>query len=390
VALAAVALAAGVAVDAFLVGRPPGLTRMLPEVLARGTPAPLEIRSAGPRPGRFRVRQPAPADVVVTPPEGEGELTGSLVAHRRGRHVLPPPASRSEGPLGLGAWHHRGEGETEVRVYPDLPRARRLAAAVRRGEFDVSGLRLRGPLGLGTDFESIRDYEPDDDIRQVNWRATARMGRPMSNQFRVDLDRDVVCAVDCGRLMTAPLGDRTRLDTAIDAAVAVAAVADVLDDRSGMIAFDADVRRRVAPRRKGAGMVATALFDIEPARTDSDYELAFRAVGAGKRSFILVLTDLLEESAARPLLEAIPVLARKHAVAVASVTDPDLSRLVKMPPRNETDLYRAAVATNVLEARRLVAAKLTAAGAQIVEASPQGLPAACVSAYLRAKARARL
>ena len=380
----------GAGVDAFLVRKPPFLTRALQEVLARGTPVALEIRSAEPRPGHLRLRQAAPADVFVSPSHGESELVARLVAHRRGRHVLPPAASRSLGPLGLGAWHHRGEDAVEVRVYPDLPRARRIAAAVRRGEFDVSGLRLRGPLGLGTDFESIRDYLPDDDIRQVNWRATARTGRPMSNQFRVDLDRDVICAVDCGRLMAAPLGDRTRLDAAIDAAVAVAAVADVLDDRSGAIAFDSDVRRRVAARRKGAGIVATALFDVEPARTDSDYELAFRTVSSGKRSFVLVLTDLLEESAARPLLEAIPVLARKHAVAVAGVADPDLSRLAEDRPLSEADALRAVVANDVLAARRLVAVKLRAAGAQVIEASPQGLPAACVSAYLRAKARARV
>jgi uncharacterized protein (DUF58 family) len=129
---------------------------------------------------------------------------------------------------------------------------------------------------------------------------------------------------------------------------------------------------------------------VEPARTDSDYEMAFRAVSSGKRSFVLVLTDLLEESAARPLLEAIPVLARKHAVAVAGVADPDLSRLAEDRPLNEADALRAVVANDVLAARRLVAVKLRAAGAQVIEASPQALPAACVSAYLRAKVRARV
>jgi uncharacterized protein (DUF58 family) len=304
--------------------------------------------------------------------------------------VIPGATVRSEGPLRLAAWHHRSDMRDEIRVYPDLPRARRLATAVRRGEFDVSGVRLRGPLGLGTDFESIRDYLPDDDIRQVNWRATARLGRPMSNQFRVDLDRDVICAIDCGRLMAAPLADGTRLDAAIDAAVAVAAVADVLDDRSGAIAFDAELQRHLSARRKGAGAFATALFDVEPARTDSDYELAFRTIATGKRAFVLVLTDLLEESAARPLLEAIPLLARKHAVAVAGATDPDLERLINSVPLDAMDAYRSAVAVDVLAARRSVTAKLRAAGAQIVSAPPHALPAACVSAYLRAKASARL
>ena len=128
---------------------------------------------------------------------------------------------------------------------------------------EVEG-RRRGPLGLGTEFESVRDYLPDDDIRQVNWRATARLGRPMSNQYRVEHDRDVVCVVDCGRLMAAPVGVRTRLDAAIDAAVAVAAVADELGDRCGALAFDGDLLRTLSPRRRGTAAVVRALFDLEP------------------------------------------------------------------------------------------------------------------------------
>src|SRR5262249_57975729 len=144
----------------------------------------------------------------------------------------------------------------EVLVYPDLPAARRLASAVRAGKFRDEGLRRRGPLGLGTEFESVRDYSPDDDIRQMNWRATARLERPMSNQYRIERDRDVVCVIDCGRLMAAPFADRTRLDAALDAAVAVAAGADVLGGRCGGIAFAGEVFRSPPPRRgRGPGGV---------------------------------------------------------------------------------------------------------------------------------------
>jgi len=129
---------------------------------------------------------------------------------------------------------------------------------------------------------------------------------------------------------------------------------------------------------------------VEPTAVDSDYELAFRAVGSGKRAFVLVLTDLLEETAAQPLLDAMPVLARRHAVVVAGVTDPDLERMVHAPPQSPADVYTAAVALEVLDARARVAARLRRTGADVVEARPDLLPNACVGAYLRAKARARL
>jgi uncharacterized protein (DUF58 family) len=276
-----------------------------------------------------------------------------------------------------------------VLVYPDLPAARRLAADVRKGRFRDDGLRRLGPLGLGTEFESVREYSPDDDVRQVNWRVTARLGRPMSNQYRIERDRDVICVVDCGRLMAAPFADRTRLDAALDAVVAVAAVADVLGDRSGGIAFDAEVRRSLPPRRAGAIDLVHAFYDLEPRPVESDYELAFQQVGGAKRALVLVFTDLLEESAARPLVDALPVLAKRHAVAVASAADSDLEAMIRTDPSSAGDVYRAAIALDVLDARERVAAELRGAGAIVIEADPKQLGAACVRAYLRAKSVAR-
>jgi uncharacterized protein (DUF58 family) len=388
--LATLAVLAATAVDALVVRRAPPVRRTAPATLSRGIAAPLRLELEDPPPGTARLRQPVPPDLRLEPSEADERLEAVVVPRRRGRHVLPAPAVRLTGPLGLGAWTHRPGEEAEVLVYPDLPAAFRLAVAVRQGRFRDTGRATRGPLGLGTEFESVRDYLPDDDVRQVNWRATARLGRPMSNQYRIEQDRDVVCLVDAGRLMAAPLGDRTRLDAAVDAVASVAAVADELGDRCGAVAFDAEVRRSVAPRRTGGRAVIRALFDVEPARTDSDYELAFRAVGSSKRALVLVFTDLLEEAAARPLLGAIPVLRRRHAVAVASAADTDLDGLVRRDPETALDAYAASVAVEVLEARARVAARIRATGAEVIEAPPESLGAACVGAYLRAKARAAL
>ena len=387
---ALLAVAGVTVVDAFYARSTPALERSVPPVLSRGIPAPFSLALAGATPGVTRLRQPTPPDLTVDPSEDEDEIEGSIVAHRRGQHLLPAPAVRTDGPLGLGCWFHRTGEEQEIRVYPDLPTAFRLAAAVRRNRFREAGEKIRGMLGLGTEFESIRDYLPDDDFRQINWRATHRLGRPMSNQYRIEQDRDVFCVVDIGRLMAAPLGDQTRLDAAIDAAAAVAAVADVVGDRCGTLAFDARVVRTLEPRRKGARAVIQALYDLEPTTADSDYELAFQTIRDRKRAFVLVLTDLLEESAARPLVQAVPLLARRHAIAVASAADTDLAAFVHRVPQTPDDVYRSAVALDVLAARRRVTAELARAGAEVVEAPPGRFAATCVAAYLRAKRRARL
>ncbi len=260
---------------------------------------------------------------------------------------------------------------------------------MRQGRLREPGQRPRGPLGLGTEFESVRDYTPDDDVRAINWAATGRTGRPMANAYRVEQEREILLLIDCGRLMAAPLGEATRLDIAVDAAVAVAAVADVLGDRCGVLAFDDAIRRHLAPRRAGGRAVTRRVFDLEPSDAESDYELAFQTVSGGKRALMMVFTDLIEETAARPLAEAVPVLARRHAIVIAGARDDDLHARVTEPPESVHGAYATAVAVDVLAARDRAAALLRRSGARSVEAPAASLAAACVSAYLREKTRAR-
>lgn len=380
-----------VATDAWHVRQVPRVTVAAPPIISRGVPATLAV-SVEPAFG-IRVKQPGTPDVRVDPDLGMGSLDATITALRRGSHLLPKPATMADGPLGLGRWYHRAGADTRVVVYPDMPAARRLATEVRLGRFGDSARRSRGPLGLGTELESIREYLPDDDFRQINWRATARLGTPMSNTYRIEQEREVVVLLDTGRLMAAPVGDgtdRTRLDVAVDAAAALAAVADVVGDRVGLVAFDDTIRRRLRPRRDGGDVVVTAIHDLEPTPAESDFELAFRTVAHDKRAFVLILTDLMEETAARPLTEAIPILARHHAVTVAGVSDPAVMAALTVPAANVAEAFRTAAAVDVERSRRRAASTLTGFGATVIDVTAAVLPTRCVEAYLRAKRRARL
>lgn len=387
--LAILAIVVVALVDAWVVRGSLQIRRRVPRVVSRGVPSDFSITTGPTRAGRVRLRQATPADITIDVPEADGELRARITAQRRGLHTLPEVAARTDGPLGLGRWYHRGGGDHGVLVFPDLVSARRLALAVREGRFREPGRAPRGPLGLGTDFESIRDYSPDDDIRLVNWIATARLGKPMSNQYRLEQDRELICVIDSGRLMGAPLGEVTRLDVMVDAATAMVMVAEQMGDHCGLIAFDSRIRRRLSPRRRASRDFVESIFDLEPSSEDSDYELAFRHLENSKRAFVLVLTDLLEESAGRALIDAVPLLARRHHIVVASVTDTDLDALVTTEPTTAHDVYASGVALGVLGERTKVSARLRGAGAEVVEGKPGQLGAICVGAYLRAKARAR-
>ncbi len=367
-----------------------GVERTDVPALARGTPVPfgLDVTVDG---GQVtRLHQPAPAELALDPSEvTSASLGGSLTGAHRGTHTLPPMVVRVRGPLGLATSDHTGGPVDAVTVLPDLPRARRLAAARRRGRASDEG-RIRNRLGLGTEFETIRDYSPDDDIRQVNWLATARVGRPMSNQFRIDENRDLVCMVDAGRLMASPLGDATRLDVALDALAVLAVAADDAGDRVGTVAFAASVVRNLPPRRNGAEPVVRALFDLEPMEVESDYDRAFQAVVGRKRALVALFTDLVDGTAARTLLAAVPVLGRHHALMVVSSTDTDLAAALRTPPADDREALRAVVALDLLASRRRTLGLLRRMGVTVVESGPDTLGPACASAYVRLKQSGRL
>jgi uncharacterized protein (DUF58 family) len=391
VPLVAVAALFGLTLADMVAARTPPATSdqsRLPS-LARGQPIPFTIRVEHRRGRAWRLRQPVPPGLVVTPAEVHGpELVGTIVGRHRGTHLLPRPVVRVRGPLGLGACDHVLGADREASVLPDLPGARRQAVARRRARSAEEGRRY-DRRGLGTEFESVRDYAPDDDIRQVNWMATARVGRAMSNQFRIEANRDLFCVVDAGRLMAAPVGDATRLDVALDAVAATAVAAEEVGDRVGVVAFADSLLRVLAPRRRGAEVAVRAMFDLEPKEVESDYQRAFEVVGGFKRAIVVVFTDLMDEAAARTLLDALPVLTRHHAMLVATCTDLDLRSAVASEPHRPFDVLRASVAAELLSGRERAMRLMRARGAVVVEDSPDRLGATCVAGYLSLKRRAR-
>jgi uncharacterized protein (DUF58 family) len=391
VAVAALALIVAALVDAWSVRRAPAVERSVPTLISLGDESPLSVVVQNVDHRRVLLRQPATPELTIAGAQGEGELSARLLARRRGRHELPGVASASLGPLGLARVGHRPGEALTVSVYPDVASARALIARLRRDLAGYAGRASRGPLGLGTDFESIRDYTPDDDIRQLNWRASARMGRPMSNQYRLERDRDVISLIDSGRLMSAPVEDRTMLDAALDAVTVLALAADEFGDRAGAIAFDSRIRAVLKPRHRGGRRVVEALLDLQPTPTDSDFERAFAEVGGSRRALIAVFTDLVDEAAARSLAAAVPILARRHAVVVLSATDPALIQMAAgAASDNRRALAEAVVAHDVLATRARAASLLRSAGATVLEAQARRLGAAALRAYVEAKSRARL
>lgn len=388
--------------------------------LARGIASPMRIEladSAAVRQARrITIRQPQPPDVTVKPSMGEGRvLEMTITARRRGVHMLPPVGVRLEGPLGLAGVVHLVSVSDTVTVHPDLPTAHRLALAARRGLLQTEG-RSRGPLGLGTEFESVRDYRPDDDVRRINWLATARTGRAMSTVYRQDDDRDLILLVDTGRLTAASfaglegdgsghslsvtpggtaidapvfrapldLGAMTRLDALFDAVAALALVADEVGDRVAMLAYDYEEHVRLMPQRRGGRGVVQAALALEPRPMDSDHDIAVQRLPATRRSIVVLATELLDEPNSGSLVGAVARLQSAHDVLVVTSVDPAVESAA-----TGGHLSLRAAAGQLLADQASLVGRLRSTGASVITAQPRDLATISTRAYLSQRSGAR-
>lgn len=397
--------------------------RNFPTQIFRGVPAEYQLTTKTKSNFLTKVvaRQPMCSEIQLTNKEGVEKFKGSLLGLRRGNFAIPPYALRIYGPMRLAVWHRPSKEEHSIKVMPDLPAAQQIATSIAHGRFGAAGLKRRGPLGLGTNFESVREYFPDDDMRHVNWAATNRVGYPMTNQYRVEQDRDVICLLDTGRLMMAPLvqkvttgivggkvfkseitnGDliedidvevgATRLDCAIDSLCAIAAVSEVMGDRIGVISFDSQIKKHLKPRRSGANSVVKTVFDLEPIPVDSDFEAAFSRIGKSKRSMVIIFTDFLDEASAGPLIRSLPAITKKHKVVVASIIDSDIEKLdSELNDNFEDDRLLKVTINQMKNAAEKVVSLVAQTGAEVVYVNRDELSVECVRKYLDAKQQGKI
>jgi uncharacterized protein (DUF58 family) len=253
------------------------------------------------------------------------------------------------------------------------------------------GLRSAKGRGGGTEFDQLREYGVDDEVRRIDWAATARSGKAMVRTYRAERNQNVLLLLDNGRVMAGQVADVPRVEHAMDALMCLTTVATRLGDRCGLVAFDRNVRS-VLPGRTGRdqlGRVAEAMFDLEPALVESDYRGAFTHALARfrRRALIVLFTDLVEQAVGESLLPALPLLVRHHIVLIAAVRDPDVARWAAQAPGDASDAYRAAAAAMALAERERATARLRGLGAIVIESPPGRLAPDLADTYLDLKAR---
>ena len=394
-------LVVGVGVDALL-GRA-GRVQVERQVagvfsVGRANPVTLHLRSRSGRTLRGVVADdPLEAcDAVGNP--APFELAGNeaiairyqVVPSSRGRRTLGNVTVRYPCPLGLLARQERTPLRADVDVYPDVHAARSLELLRRQGRQDarLGSLRVRGG---DTEFERLRPYQVGDELRHVDWRASARRDDLVIRQQQTESNQNVIFAIDVGRGMRGQSGGLTAVDQALNAALLAADVALRGGDKAGLIAFDAALRCFVPPTGglRGAHRLTRAVYDIEAGFEATDYRAAtgFLRARVRARSLFVLFTKLLDPRSAGELAASMKSLLPRHLPLCVLLRDTDLEDLTTAPAGVRDYLYVRAAAAEVLADRDALLRDLNKAGVLVLDAKPRDLTPELVRSYLEVKAR---
>jgi uncharacterized protein (DUF58 family) len=380
----------------------------------------LTVTNNGPRPLRARVRDawvPSAgahvlgtdtATAAVDVPPGEAvRIPIELRPTRRGDRPAARVSVRSYGPLGHAyrqstlAWSTARTPAWTLRVLPRFDSRRFLAEKVAKLRVFDGSVVTRG-RGQGTEFDTLRDYVIGDDVRSIDWRATARRSDVVVRTWRPERDRRVVCVLDTGRTSAVRVGSTSvdagavaepRLDAAIDAALLLAELAGRAGDSVEVFAVDSAVRAAVTTgsARTLLARMVTALAPVQPALVETDFSLLVGEVlrRERKRALVVLFTALEPGALGEGLLPVLTQLTTKHKVVIAAVHDPELEDLTR---RRGTvgDVYLAAAAHRTIGERHRIRAALTKHGVEVVDAPVQIFASRVADAYLSMKAAGRL
>ncbi|MFO0596862.1 MAG: DUF58 domain-containing protein [Myxococcaceae bacterium] len=350
-------------------------------------------------PVRGEVRDHVDAHVRADGLQQRFELTGvTRVEWRatppsRGAVALGPVTLRLLGPLGLCARQVRVELPRALRVFPDLAILSHDALTVARAQDDASKRTPRIKAD-GREFDSLRDYRPGDDRRTLDWKATARRGKPMVRQYRPERNQQVVVLLDCGRHMAGELEGRRKLDHAVDAALRLARVALGQGDLVGLAAYGAQVQAWLPPRKglEHLALLTRTLATVEARLEESSVGAALdQAFARGaKRSLVVILTDLLDPDAAQALAARVRRLVPRHLPMIVSLQDEAMHALAHGTPEDVEGAYQRVIASRLERDGAATVARLREGGARVVRGPPSSFASAGVDAYLDVKQRGLL
>jgi uncharacterized protein (DUF58 family) len=362
----------------------------------------LEVVNEGLEPIRARLRDEPPPDfdasrkefpIQLQPGQG-GAFYYTVVPPDRGGDFFRGTYLRIRCPLGLVEREAKLRTEQPVRVYPNVLALREFDLLNQKGRLSHMGVRKSRIRGLGTEFESLRDYAEGDDYRKMDWKASARRGKFVVRQYEQERNQAVIICVDVGRKMLSEVRGVSKLDHTLDACLLLAHSAAAAGDAVGLLVWADTVRRYIPPGRGRAqvGTIIEAIHDLSAEPVESDVAAAFAYLSTRwkRRSLLVGFTDAEDPDQADDLTRAMGPLAKRHIAVIASVADPQLLKAATGPVDSTDDLYLKGSALMFSDLRKGAKSRLAMADVHSVDAEPQDLASALVSFYFDVKDRGLL
>ena len=357
----------------------------------------LRVENDSYTPIRFRLREEPPGefsadrlefDLYLQPGE-QRELKYHVNPNERGDYFFYDSFIRTPGPLGMVFRQSRLPTREIVRVYPNVLALRKFDLLKQRGRLQQIGIRRSRLKGVGSDFDSLREYSTGDDYRKIDWKATARRGKFIVREFEAERNQPVVIVVDYGRLMLAEVEHIEKLDYVLDAALMLGNAAANAHDLIGLMVYADRVERWIPPKKGRAqlGLILETLHALkaEPIAANARDSFGYLATRWKRRSLMVVFTEIEDADSAKDLLTVLGPLARRHICLVVTVADPNLKKqIVSEGPFVRT----AGLLFN--EDREKAHRLFNQQGVRTLDAEPQELAAALVNYYLDIKASASL
>ncbi len=378
------------------------LAREAPPAFSVGRSLPVTYHWTNPlaRPLVLRVREVFPTQLVpANGPERRLHLLPRKTIHEevllrpehRGRGTGGRVHLRMLGPWGLAWRQTRVELPWEPVVYPNLVGASLRSLPTQAQRRREAGFRSVRRIGEGRMFESLKEWVPGEDTRTIDWKATARRGKAMARQYEDERRQQVLLVIDAGRMLTADIGGRSRLESVVEAALHLAHSAVEHDDNIGLMVFADEVQQFLPPARgrRALRAVLDALATVEGKLVEPNYPAAFAylATRNRKRALTVLFTDVIDRTASEALVAQIGTLRPRHLPLAVTLRDPALERLATVRPATAGSAFERAAAEELLQSRESALVEMRSRGVLVLDVAPGGASAAVVEQYNRLKRR---
>jgi uncharacterized protein (DUF58 family) len=293
--------------------------------------------------------------------------------------------------LGLLMRRHDIEATATVPVYPSFLQLRKYELLSQTTIQTEHGNKRMRKIGHSMEFEQIKEYVRGDDIRTINWKATARKGGLMVNNYTDERSQQVYCVIDKGRLMKMPFNELTLLDYAINSTLVLSNVCLQKQDRVGVMTFANKMGALIAADKKPIQRenILQLLYNQDTAFLESDYEMLYMQIRnrIKHRSLIVLYTNFESLSGLRRQLNYLRSIARHHLLMVVFFENTELHQLSHLNAGNIDEVYIKTIAEKFEFEKRLIVKELQKHGILAVLTAPEHLTVNAVNKYLELKAR---